>query len=52
MNDLTIEFVEAFVAIRFVVLFLESSLVELLETEGTEEMLRVELPEHRRDATA
>lgn len=37
-------------AVRFVVLFFEGSLVELLEAEGADEVLGVELAEHGRDA--
>jgi len=37
-------------AVRLVVLFLESSFVELFQAEGADEVLGVELPEHRRNA--
>lgn len=37
-------------AVWFVVLLLEGALVELLEAEGTDKMLRVELLAHGRDA--
>jgi len=39
-------------AVRFLVLFFERSLVELFQAKGAHEMLRVELLEHGRDATA
>lgn len=39
-------------AVWFVVLLLEGALVELLEAEGTDKMLRVELLAHGCDATA
>ena len=38
------------VTVRLFSLLLESSLVELLQAEGADEMLRVELPEHGGDA--
>ena len=38
--------------IRFLALLLERALVQLLEAEGADEVLRVELPEHGGDATA
>lgn len=38
--------------IRLLALLLERSLVQLLEAEGANEVLRVELSEHGRDATA
>jgi hypothetical protein len=40
------------VTVRLFSLLLESSLVELLQAEGADEMLRVELPEHGGDAAA
>lgn len=39
-------------AVWFVVLLLEGALVELLEAEGTDKMLRMELLAHGRDAPA
>ena len=39
-------------AIGFLALFLERPLVQLLEAEGADEMLRVELPEHGGNAAA
>lgn len=50
--DLTEKFNEATMTIWFVVLLLEGALIELLEAEGTDKMLRVELLAHRRDAPA
>lgn len=44
------ELVEAPVAVGLVVLLLEGALVELLEAERADEVLRVELPEHGGDA--
>jgi len=38
------------VAVRLIILLLEGALVELLEAEGTHEVLRVELLEHGCDA--
>ena len=38
--------------VRLFSLLLKSSLVELLQAEGTDEVFRVELPEHGGDATA
>jgi hypothetical protein len=38
------------VTVRLFSLLLESSLVELLQAEGADEMFRVELPEHGGDA--
>lgn len=43
---------EAGVAVRLLVLLLEGALVELLEAEGADKMLRVELPCHGCDAAA
>ena len=37
-------------AVRLVALLLEGALVQLLQTEGANEVFRVELPEHGRDA--
>lgn len=45
------ELVEAPVAVGLVVLLLEGALVELLEAERADKVLRVELPEHGGDAT-
>lgn len=39
-------------AVRFIVLFFEGALVELLEAEGADKVLRVELAEHGSDAAA
>lgn len=39
-------------AVRLVILFLEGSLVELSKAKGTDEMFRMELSEHCRDASA
>lgn len=39
-------------AVRLVILLLESALVELLQTEGADEVLGVELPEHGSDAAS
>lgn len=39
-------------AIRFVVLFLKSALVQLFQTEGANEMLRMEFPKHGRHASS
>lgn len=50
--SLTEQFDKAPMAVRFVILLLEGALVELLETEGTDKMLRVELLAHGRDASA
>jgi hypothetical protein len=36
--------------VRLLSLLLESSLIELLQAEGADEMFRVELPEHGGDA--
>lgn len=46
------EFEEAVLTVRLVVLLLEGALVELLEAEGTDEVLRVELLGHGGDAAA
>lgn len=43
----TEEFLEAAVAVGLVVLLLEGALVQLLQAEGADEVLRVELAEHR-----
>lgn len=48
----TKQLVEATVAIRFVVLLLKRALVQLLQAERTDKVLRMELPEHGRNATA
>jgi len=39
------------VTIRFLRLLLEGSLIQLLETEGTDEMFRVKLLSHSGDAS-
>lgn len=53
MSDLSEKFLEARVAVGFVVLFFECALVELFETEGADKMFGVELSRHGRDtATA
>lgn len=39
-------------AVRLVILFLESSLVELLQAERADKVLWMELPKHRSDASA
>ena len=39
-------------AVRLVALLLEGALVHLLQAEGANEVFRVELPEHGRDASA
>jgi len=39
-------------AVRFLVLFFERSFIELFQAKGAHEMLRVELLEHGRYATA
>ena len=39
-------------AIRLLPLLLEGALVQLLQAEGANEVFRVELPEHGRDASA
>ena len=44
------EFDEAGVAVGFIVLLLERSFVELLQAERADEVLRVKLLVHRRDA--
>lgn len=49
---LTKQLVEAGVAVRLVLLLFERALVELLEAEGTDKVLRVELTAHRGDAAA
>lgn len=46
------ELEEAVLTVRLVILLLEGALVELLEAEGTDEVLRVELFGHGRDAAA
>lgn len=46
------ELEEAVLTVRLVVLLLEGALVELLEAEGTDEVLRVELLSHGGDAAA
>lgn len=46
------ELEEAVLAVRLVVLLLEGALVELLETEGTDEVLRMELLRHGGDTAA
>lgn len=46
------ELEEAVLTVRLVVLLLEGALVELLEAEGTDEMLRVELLGHGSNAAA
>lgn len=46
------ELEEAVLTVRLVVLLLEGALVELLEAEGTDEVLRVELLGHGGDAAA
>lgn len=48
--DLTKQLVEAAVAVGFVVLLLERALVQLLQAEGTDKVLRVEFAEHGGDA--
>lgn len=45
------EFVEASVTVWFVVLFLESSLVQLFQAKRAHEMLGMEFSEHGSDAT-
>lgn len=49
---LTEELQEAALAVGLVILLLEGALVELLETKGAHEMLRVELLGHGGDAAA
>jgi len=44
--------VEAGVAVRLVLLLLESTLVQLLEAEGADEVFRVEFLEHGRNAAS
>jgi hypothetical protein len=44
------EFVKARMTVGLVVLFLECAFVQLLEAEGADEVLRMKLPEHGRDA--
>lgn len=44
--------VEALMAIRFLSLLLESSLVELFQAERADKMLRMEFAKHGRDAPA
>lgn len=51
VDFLTKYLLEASVAVWFVVLFLESSFVELFQTEGTYEMFRMEFLKHGCDAT-
>lgn len=46
------ELIEAVVAVRLVVLFLEGALVELPQAERAYEVLRMELTEHGCDASA
>lgn len=46
------ELEEAVLTVRLVVLLLEGALVELLEAEGTDEVLRVELLGHGGDTAA
>lgn len=46
------QFFKASVAVRFVILFFEGALVELLEAESADKVLRVELAEHGGDAAA
>jgi len=46
------QLLETRMAVRFLVLFFKSSLVELFQAKGAHEMLRVELLEHGCDATA
>lgn len=46
------QLVKARVAVRLVVLFFESAFVELSKAKRADEVLRVEFPEHRRDASA
>ncbi len=50
--DLAEEFDEAGVAVRLVVLLLEGALVQLLQAECADEVLRVELLLHGGDAAA
>lgn len=49
---LTEQFVETSMAVRFVVLFLERALVQLLQAERAHKVLWMEFPEHRCYATA
>lgn len=51
-SDLTEELDEAALAVGLVVLLLEGALVELLEAEGADKVLRVELLAHGGDAAA
>lgn len=51
-SGLTEELDEAALAVGLVVLLLEGALVELLETEGADKVLRVELLAHGGDAAA
>ena len=46
------QFDKTWMAVRFVVLFLEGTFVELLETERTHKVLRVKFTMHGSDATA
>lgn len=51
-SSLTEQLHKAAVAVRFVVLFFKGAFVELLEAEGTDKVLRVELLGHGCDAAA
>lgn len=51
-DSLTEELDEAAVAVGFVVLFFEGAFVELLQAEGADKVLRVELLGHGGDAAA
>lgn len=51
-DALTEQLDEAAVAVRFVVLFFEGAFVELLQAEGADEVLRVELLGHGGDAAS
>lgn len=52
LSCLTEQLDEAAVAVGFVVLFFKGAFVELLEAEGADKVLRVELLGHGRDAAA
>jgi len=51
-SGLTEQFLETRMAVRLLVLFFERPLVELFQAKSAHEMLRMELLEHGRDATA